>query len=108
MSDGYLTQEMEETLNKKAGISVLTIDNSEHVSTPTENYLPEMETTTLAPAITSIAPPPNNSRNTLPTTPHKVGTSTDCLENSDNRLFVGIIFYYPYGVTPPDFTHSTV
>ena len=34
-----------------------------------------METTTSAFNISSIAPPPDTSRNTLPTTPHKVGTS---------------------------------
>ena len=47
MSDEYLPQETEKTLNKKAGISVLTIKNSENVSTITENYLPDTETTTL-------------------------------------------------------------
>ena len=35
MSDEDLPQETEETLNKKSGISVLTIDNSENVSTMT-------------------------------------------------------------------------
>ena len=34
-----------------------------------------METTTLVSSIASIALPFNNSRNTLPTTPHQVGTS---------------------------------
>ena len=75
MIDGYLPQETEETLNEKAVISVLTIDNSENVSIMTENYLSDMETTTLASAIASISPSLDNSRNTLPTTPHKVGTS---------------------------------
>ena len=56
MSDEYLPQETEETLNEKARISVLTIDNSENVSTMTENYLPYMETTTLASSIASMAP----------------------------------------------------
>ena len=42
MSDEYLPQETEETLNEKAVISVLTIDNSENVSTMTENYLLDM------------------------------------------------------------------
>ena len=41
----------------------------------TENYLPDMETTTLASSIASISPSFDTSRNTLPTTPHKVGTS---------------------------------
>ena len=74
MIDEYLPQETEETLNEKAGTSVLTIDNSENVSTMTENYLPDMETTTLVSAIALIEPSPDTSRNTLPTTPHKVGT----------------------------------
>ena len=51
MSDEYLPKETEETLNEKAGISVLTIENSENVSTMTENYLPDIKTTTLSPAI---------------------------------------------------------
>ena len=75
MSDKDLPQETEETLNEKAGTSVLTMDNSENVSTMTENYLPDMETTTLASAIASIALSPDNSRNTLPNRPYKVGTS---------------------------------
>ena len=33
--------------------------------------------------------------------------NTDWLENSDDRLFVGLIFWDPDGVTPPDFSHST-
>ena len=41
----------------------------------TENYLPDMETTTLASSIASIAPSFDTSRNNLPTTPHQVGTS---------------------------------
>ena len=69
MSDEDLPQETEETLNEKAGISVLTIDNSENVSTMTENCLPDMETTTLASSIASIATSFNNSRNNIPTTP---------------------------------------
>ena len=77
ISDEDLPQETEETLNEKAGISVLTIDNSENVSTMTENYLPGMETTTLASAIVSIVPSPNTSRNTQPTTPHKFGTNIE-------------------------------
>ena len=39
MSDEDLPQEIEETLNEKAGISVLTIDNIGNVFTMTENYL---------------------------------------------------------------------
>ena len=35
MGDEDLPQETEETLNEKAGISVLTIENSENVSTMT-------------------------------------------------------------------------
>ena len=49
MSNEDLPQETEETLNEKARISVLTIVNS-------ENYLPDMETTTLTSSIASIAP----------------------------------------------------
>ena len=75
MIDEDLPQEIEEALNEKAGISVLTIDNSENVSTRTENSLPDMETTTLASPIASIAPSFDTSRNNLPTTPHQVGTS---------------------------------
>ena len=75
MNDEDLPQETEETLNEKAGISVLTIDNSENVSTMTENYLWDMETTTLSSYIESIAPSFGTSRNTLPTTPHTFGTS---------------------------------
>ena len=71
MRDQYLPQETEETLNYKAGISVLKIDNSENVSTMTENYLPDMETTILASSIASIAPSFDTSSNTLPTTPHQ-------------------------------------
>ena len=41
----------------------------------TKHYLPGMETTTLASTIASIAPFPDNYRNTLSTTPHQVGTS---------------------------------
>ena len=41
----------------------------------TENYLPGMENTTLAPAIVSIRPPLDTSCNSLLTTPHKVVTS---------------------------------
>ena len=41
----------------------------------TESYLPDMETTTLESSIASISPSFDNSRNTLPTTPHQVGTS---------------------------------
>ena len=48
MSDEDLSQETEETLNEKAGISVLTIDNSENVSKMTKQYLLDIETTTLA------------------------------------------------------------
>ena len=73
MSDEDLPQETEETLDEKAGISVLKIDNSKNVSTMIENYLPDMEATTLASAIASIALYPDTSHNTLPTTPHKVG-----------------------------------
>ena len=68
MSNEDLPPETEETLNKKAGISVLTIDNSENVSTMTENYLPDMETTTLASSLASISLSFDTSRNTLPTT----------------------------------------
>ena len=75
MSDEYLLQEIYEKLNEKAGISVLTIDNSDNVSSMTENYLLDMETTTLSPSIVSIASSFDTSRNTLPTTPHQVGTS---------------------------------
>ena len=75
MSDEYLPQETEETLNEKAGISVLTIDNSENVSTMIENYLPDMKTTTLASSIASIALSFDKSRNNLPTMPRQVGTS---------------------------------
>ena len=75
MSYEYLPQEIEETLNEKAVISVLTIDNSENVSTMTENYLPDMETTTLASSIEFMAPSFDTSRNTLPTTPYQFGTS---------------------------------
>ena len=74
MSAEDLPQETEETLNEKAGISVLTIDNSENVSTMTENYLPDMETTTLASSIASISPSFDTSRNNLPTMPRQVGT----------------------------------
>ena len=42
-----------------------------------KSYLPDMETTTLASAIALIAPSPDTSRNTLPTTPHQVGTSIE-------------------------------
>ena len=38
-----------------------------------ENYLPDVETTTLAAAIASISLSPDTSRNILPTTPHQVG-----------------------------------
>ena len=41
----------------------------------TENNLPDMETTTLASSISSIVPSFDTSHNTLPTTPHQVGTS---------------------------------
>ena len=75
MSDEDLPQEIEETLNEKSGISVLMIENSENVYTMTENYLPDTETTSLASDIALIAPPPDTSRDTLPNTPHKVGTS---------------------------------
>ena len=75
MSDEYLPEETEETLNEKAGISVLKLDNSENVPTMTEHYLPYMETTTLVSSIASITPPLNTSRNTLPTMPHQVETS---------------------------------
>ena len=51
MSDEYLPQETEKALNDEAGISVLTIYNSENVSTMKENYLLDMETTTLVSAI---------------------------------------------------------
>ena len=40
----------------------------------TENYLTDMETTTLAPYIASIEPSFYTSLNTLPNTPHQVGT----------------------------------
>ena len=75
MSDDDLPQETEEKLKEKAGISVLKIDNSENVSTITENYLLDMETTTLTSSIAYIAPSFDTSFNTLPTTPHQVGTS---------------------------------
>ena len=75
MSDEDLPQETEEKLNEKAGISVLKIENSENVSTMTENYLLDMETTTLASSMVQIAPSFNTSRYNLPTTPHQVGTS---------------------------------
>ena len=52
ISDEDLPQEMGETLNEKAVISILTIDNSENVSIMTENYLPDIETNTLASDIT--------------------------------------------------------
>ena len=41
----------------------------------TENYLPDMETTTLASSIASISPFFDISRNNIPTTPNQVGTS---------------------------------
>ena len=41
----------------------------------TENYLLDMETTTLASSIALIAPSFDTSRDTLPATPHQVGTS---------------------------------
>ena len=41
----------------------------------TENYLLDMETSTLASSIELIAPSLDTSRNTLLTMPHKVGTS---------------------------------
>ena len=74
ISDEDLLQETDETLNEKAGMIVLSIDNSENVSTMTENCLPDMETTTLASSIASIAPSFDTSCNTLTTTPHQVGT----------------------------------
>ena len=74
-SDENLPQETEETLNEKAVISVLTIENSENVSTTIENYLLDMETTTLASSIAVIEPSSGTSCNTLPTMPHQVGTS---------------------------------
>ena len=70
----YFQQETEETLNNKAGTSVLTIDNSENVSTITENYLSDMETTTLVSSISLIAPHFYTSHNTIPNTPYQVGT----------------------------------
>ena len=85
MSDEDLPQETEETLNEKVGISVLTIGNSENVSTMTENYLPKMETTTLASSIASIAPSFDNSRNNLPTRPRQVGISIAEVPSPDRQ-----------------------
>ena len=75
MGDEDLPQKTEETLNEKAGINVPTIDNSENMSTMTENCLPDMETTTLASSIASIAPSFDTSRNNIPTMPCQFGTS---------------------------------
>ena len=95
IGDEDLPQEKEETLNKKAGINVLTIDNSENVSTMTENYLLDMETSTLASSIELIAPPLDTSRNTLLTTPHKVGTSiSEVPSPADNFLSLYIHSHY--------------
>ena len=73
--DEDLPQETEESIDEKAGVSVLIIDNSENVSTMKKYYLLDMETTTLSSSISYIAPSFNTSRNTLPTTPHQIGTS---------------------------------
>ena len=75
ISNEYLPKQTEGTLNEKAVISVLTIDNNEHVSIMRENYLPDMENTTLASSIASISPSFDTSHNNLPTTPHQVGKS---------------------------------
>ena len=75
ISDEDSPQEIEETLNEKAGISVQRIDNSENVSTMIENYLPDMETNTLEYFIASIAPSLDASHNTPPNMPHPVGKS---------------------------------
>ena len=74
MSVEDLPQEMKETLSKKAGIRVLTIENSENVSMLTNKTPPEHERITVASPIISIAPSTNTSHNILPTIPHKVGS----------------------------------
>lgn len=72
MNGEYLQQEAEETFNEKAGISALTIDNSENVSIITANFLLDIESSTISSLIVSIAPSADTLRNTIPTTPHTV------------------------------------